>query len=103
MSQIKLWGHSDDLVEVEGDINEELPTYGENCYLGFSNGAVVEIKYTGDWKITPHKSPINGSIDVYSAGSKFIDFEQYNDYTDLAVIVSDEKAVWMLWGDNFYK
>lgn len=52
-------GHSDDLVESEGDIVEEF-SYGndeDGDLLGFADGTLLRIKFdadgTGNWRITP--------------------------------------------------
>lgn len=50
---IKVSGHSDDLIEIEGDINEEFSWDDEEMYLAFSDGTVLSIDYTdsGNWRI----------------------------------------------------
>lgn len=53
---VRVYGSSDDLVEVEGDVSEEF-TYGadtdEGMYLGFSDGTVLGVTYDRDgvWRI----------------------------------------------------
>lgn len=47
-------GYSDDLIEVEGDIDEEFTAYNEGkTYLGFSNGTLASVEYSdeGIWRI----------------------------------------------------
>ena len=50
MSKVMIYGASDDLVEVEGDIREEFnPPYGDDegpSYLAFSDGTVLSIAYS---------------------------------------------------------
>jgi hypothetical protein len=60
MGQLIIYGASDDLIEVEGDIEEEFnPPYGSDddasSYLAFSDGSLLSITYTDDglWKISP--------------------------------------------------
>lgn len=53
---LRIYGASDDLIEVEGDIAEEFSatdTRGGVDYLAFSDGTVLQIKYDNDgvWRI----------------------------------------------------
>lgn len=51
-----IYGASDDLIEVEGDIREEFYALEEPTnYIGLSNGSVVSITYDDDgfWRIRP--------------------------------------------------
>lgn len=52
---IRVYGASDDLVEVEGDITEEFPHYGEPVLLAFSEGTILRVVFDRDgiWRITP--------------------------------------------------
>lgn len=87
---IYVFGASDDLIELRGDIEEEVPSsYKEDNYLLFSNGVAVKISYDGEWRINIIRNPdqsvnvipvsdIRGRTDEFS-----IDI---NDYTDLAKI-----------------
>lgn len=58
MGSVTIYGASDDLIEVEGDLDEEF-TYlerdEEGDLLAFSEGTVVRIKHDSDgvWRITP--------------------------------------------------
>lgn len=58
----KIYGGSDDLIEIEGAINDEINHY-ENKALSFesSDGTKGSIKYDGEWK-----------IEVKSRGSLFL-------------------------------
>jgi hypothetical protein len=49
---IKIYGASDDLIELDGDIREEFGT-GEGVLL-FSDGTMLEVRYNsmGQWKIS---------------------------------------------------
>jgi hypothetical protein len=52
---ISIYGASDDLVEVEGDVSEEFNHYDseeEPCYLAFSDGTLLKVQYLeGVWRI----------------------------------------------------
>lgn len=55
---IVIYGASDDLVEVEGDIEEEFSAFGDedgNVIVATSTGVVVRVVYDheGIWRITP--------------------------------------------------
>ena len=51
---IKVYGASDDLIEVEGDVREEfLAPSDDLAVLTFSDGTALQIHYTGVWFITP--------------------------------------------------
>ena len=82
---IKVWGTSDDLIEVEGDIVEEFGFSGdESCALAFSDGTLLEIKYgkgkQGIWHIVPLvKGPLYEKLDV-------CDDENDDPYSDIAYL-----------------
>lgn len=75
---IKVYGASDDLVEIEGDIKEEFGAFNCKGYLMFSNGVLLTIEYgdMGIWRIEclvdPNnfveieKCPLNDEDDSYS-------------------------------------
>lgn len=50
---LTIYGASDDLVEIEGDIREEFnPRSGDDpSYLAVSDGTVLRISYDGQWHI----------------------------------------------------
>ncbi len=56
MATLEIYGASDDLVEVDGDIVEEFNPSGDDpSYLGFSDGTILKIAYDNDgiWRIVP--------------------------------------------------
>lgn len=56
MSKLKIYGHSDDLVEIEGDIREEWEAFDAGqCYIAISDGTLLHITYDheGVWRVTP--------------------------------------------------
>ena len=53
---LTIYGASDDLIEVEGDITEEFPAItDESSLLAFSDGTLLRVRYDEDglWRITP--------------------------------------------------
>lgn len=84
---LKVYGTSDDLIELEGCLNEEIPCYDGNVILEFSDGTVLKIEYGKPegaiWKITP-----------MSVGHNFIELtecldDEENPYSDVAVLDFD--------------
>lgn len=55
--QIVIYGASDDLIEIEGDIVEELDGSGadasdETTWLAISDGTLLKVVYDGCWRFT---------------------------------------------------
>ena len=58
---VKIYGSSDDLIEIEGDIVEEFNHMdGEETFLAFSDGTVLSVEYTnaGIWRINRVKEGV---------------------------------------------
>lgn len=53
MATVTVYGASDDLIEVEGDLKEEFSGYEGTHYLAFSDGTLLSVKYDdgGLWRI----------------------------------------------------
>jgi len=52
--QLKIYGRSDDLIEIDGDIYDEIGWHpSEKCYITISDGTVISIEYSdeGIWRI----------------------------------------------------
>lgn len=83
---ITVFGTSDDLVEVEGDISEEFNAYSrtsdESWVLAFSSGDVLRIQYTdtGVWRIAPVVATHRLAVAQASEG----DQENYSDVADIS-------------------
>lgn len=97
---IKVYGASDDLVEVEGDIREEFnPTEDErDSVLVFSDGTVLTIQYTseGVWRITPL---IRGAA-LYSCQQAPADDD--DNYTDIATLEDPGNPIrWVLFANDW--
>jgi hypothetical protein len=56
MTTITVFGHSDDLIEFEGDLREEIGWYEDSkpCHIAFSDGTLLSILYDKDgiWRIS---------------------------------------------------
>jgi hypothetical protein len=93
---LEITGHSDDLIEVDGDINEEF-SYGndeDGDLLGFSDGTLLRIKFdadgTGNWRITPV---------ARGAATLTIEQAEGEDGTDKATLDGDVR--WVLHGGRY--
>lgn len=67
---IKVYGASDDLIEVDGDIRDEFYASDEQSnLLSFSNGVVLEVEYnkSGQWKISVLKNTWEMALDYKPA------------------------------------
>lgn len=96
---ITVFGHSDDLIEIEGDLREEF-TYKEhdNNYLAFSDGTLLDIQYNdeGIWRI--HKLAQGDAVCVLSQGT-----DSQSDYTDRMVLQGEGLSRWVVHGVAFSK
>lgn len=96
---IKIYGHSDDCVEIDGDIREEFnpASDDEMSYLAFSDGTLLSIKYgeEGLWRINQLQA---GS----STYSKVEATDPDGDYSD-RVELSGGAIKWVVFGYGFAK
>jgi hypothetical protein len=100
MKIITVYGHSDDCIEVDGDLAEEFNTYNEWKYLHFNEGTVVKIGYS--MKDAPkHEGKDKGwHVEVVTLGdgtkaemlAPTIE-DGDNHYTDKLQLVGDLKSV----------
>lgn len=100
MKTTKLFGYSDDLIEVEGRLNEEINHYSERAKgFEFSDGTKGKIKYDdgGIWRI--EVSHIGGAMMriVKSEGDDFKhidnDAKDCSGYSD--VLIMDDTIDWV--------
>jgi hypothetical protein len=99
---LKIYGCSDDLVELEGDINDEfyMPT-NDSAYLGLSNGTLLSIVYDADglWRIRV----LATSEDTQVGDIKIIPAPPNDDdqYSDVAIV--DGTITWVAFGNECAK
>lgn len=94
-----IYGASDDLVEVEGDIREEFSAYDyarENDFLmACSDGSLFRIRYGGIWRITP----------VVAGSAKWIKHEapegDRDNYSDR--VSTEDTIEWVSFGHEYAK
>lgn len=64
---IKIYGSSDDLIEVEGNVNEEFGHYSdEPAMLGCSDGTLIRVRHDeeGIWRLTIIRSGKDTTYDL---------------------------------------
>lgn len=93
---VRVYGASDDCIEVDGDIYEEFYANREGNYLAFSNGSLLEIQYADDgiWRIRS----LTGEIRVDACPP-----DDDDHYTDYAYIDADDVRWVMLGTDVAYR
>jgi hypothetical protein len=94
---LKIYGASDDLIEIEGDIREEFDPSDadEPSLLAFSDGTLLQIQYgagdLGFWRIHP---VVYGSASC----SKVEATNEEDNYSDIVTLDGDIK--WIVCGDQ---
>lgn len=86
---ITIYGVSDDLIEIQGDIREEFGYHSDEDgdLLAISDGTVLRIKYDSDgvWRITPVTKGAN-LVTIEQAPAN--DEDNYSDKATVAGIVA---------------
>lgn len=99
MAKVTIYGASDDLIEVEGDVEEEFnpPPDEATGILAFSDGTVLRVEYTNDgiWRVTPLFKG-TATISIVQAAS-----EDDDNYSDRATLEGDVR--WVVFGSEFRK
>jgi len=93
---VTVYGASDDLIEVEGDIEEEFSwAEDEQAYLAFSDGTLLTIDYQRDgvWRIAPVKKG-TGQLEIKQAVSG--DDDNFSD----RAIITDSSIEWVVCGSE---
>ena len=80
MARLTVYGASDDLIEIEGDLCDELYARDEGTYLAFSDGTVLRVVYTGIWSIV---RVIEGSASYSHVPAEGEDSKNYSDRVTL--------------------
>lgn len=94
---VTIYGTSDDLIEIEGDIREEFYHIGDEdgpTYFAFSDGTVISVSYTfeGIWRIFPVVLG-TGVLNIKQAVSS-----ESDDYSDRAELTGDIR--WLVVGNR---
>lgn len=99
MSSITIYGASDDLVEVEGDIVEEFNPYSDDepSYLAASDGTFLRISYDGLWHIVPIRSGEETTIEIKTAT------DEDKNYSDRVTLTNPRGFEFVLFGHGMAK
>jgi hypothetical protein len=90
---IYLWGSSDDLIELSGDLIEEYYAPEEEFKVLFSDGTIINGRYDGDWNYHVHNSGKTLICKRFRAGTKEAMKYCEHDYSD--VIAIDGNFEWV--------
>lgn len=97
MHTLKIYGHSDDLIEVEGDIQDEydVGSAGKG-YVAISDGTLILCIYEGGmWLL---RLITSGGSRITMAANQGPDSDQYS---DVMTIESDKPFEWVMCGQGF--
>jgi hypothetical protein len=96
---IRIYGASDDLIEVEGDISEEFQYLGGEDMLAFSDGTLLSIRYDkqGIWRITVVSRGAARLTHIVCTSDGFSD-DEYSDAVHLFDEELDKPITWVLYG-----
>jgi hypothetical protein len=96
-----VYGSSDDLIEMDGDYREEHGAYGDDTWVGFSDGTVIKATYDGTWMFEGVAEPWSDCTVVGPLGedsdTEHVDVPRgvrVKGYSGYVVIEPDEKIVW---------
>lgn len=92
---IKIYGSSDDLIEIDGDIRGAfyLQNSDENSYLGLSDGTLISVLYDSDgiWRFNVLRKGLSNI--------KKVDLDlEADEYSE--VLEVDGKISWVLYGQD---
>ncbi len=93
---LKIYGVSDDLIEFEGDFEEEIClSLMDKGHLALSDGTLLSVKYDGDW-----------TFRIVSAGTSDVDItpippDQDDIYSDVVSVNSLHPIKWVVFGKGF--
>jgi hypothetical protein len=103
MYELNIYGASDDLIEVDGDITEEFGYHDDRdaeepgCFLAISDGTLLHIVYGQGsgafWRIT-----VRSKGPAFWAKHEATDEE--TDYSDKITLKSEKPFMWVLKGDT---
>lgn len=90
---VTVYGASDDLIEVEGDIREEFEWLdSDSAFLGFSNGVVLRVTFRSVWRIEPVTGVDRVQVVQCPEGDE-------DNYSDRATVTGD--VTWVVCGSTW--
>ncbi len=90
---LKIQGYSDDIISVEGDVDEEFNSFDEGTrYLALSNGVIVSALYDdeGFWRFHIRENPKNVEIEKHEGK------DEDSDYSDILTV--KDTVEWVTFG-----
>lgn len=92
--KIGVYGHSDDLIEITGDVREEFyADFGEPTHVMVGNTEIVaEYTNEGVWKVSVVDEGAGDETYHHSIGSETL-AEETNDYTEAVMVETDNGEV----------
>lgn len=100
-----IYGASDDLIEIEGDLDDEfMVDYDSSYFVSTSSGFVIRIDFEGDWKIMAMQTPVPDArnYNFYPAGTKEAVDIAHSDDTDVIELLGDP-VTWVVGGTQYMK
>jgi hypothetical protein len=99
MGSITIYGASDDLVEVEGDIVEEFNPYDgdEPSYLAASDGTMLRITYDGMWHVAVPQTGAGTKVHIEPAT------DEDSNYSDKVTLTSEKPFEFVVFGQSMAK
>lgn len=100
-----VYGASDDLVEVDGDVREEFNPGDGPSYLAISDGTVLRVTYDGRWRIdriaegAAHYQHEAASSDEGHRDDEY-GTPRYSDRVTLTLQSPDAAISWVVFGDR---
>lgn len=93
---VTVYGHSDDLIEVTGDLRAEFAPDGDPTFVAFGCGVVLRVLYTdeGVWEIRPMAGADQVTV-VPNEG------EDSDNYSDRVTVLGD--ATWVVFGTSLHR
>ena len=101
---LTIYGASDDLVEVDGDVREEFNPGDGPSYVAVSDGTVLRIAYDGRWRID---RVAEGAAEFQHDAATADDGNPREDgtpsYSDRVILtgMGDLPLAWVVFGDRF--
>lgn len=89
MKEITIHGHSDDLIEIDGPINEEIQANFDKPTTFAVGDWKFMAEYNGDWHFIVLEHPHGVIWDHLPVG----EFEKFNDYTEVLRITAKNPTV----------
>ena len=91
MGFLKIYGHSDDLIEIEGDIEDEIGCFDSDVEIIASDGTILFAHYGspelgGVWKISVEKLGVGTKMTHTPA------VDEDGDYSDIVTVTNEAFA-----------